>query len=641
MKIKKVDDKPMVIHTKEKAKIHSHEPKKAKIKGSNIYTVQRGPKIAGAKVNDTDKRNVYCKSTVHQAEKKEKGLSKFKRNIKESKTSIKTKNTNLHIAGRMGVLAAGAVTEQVEGGQEVSQAAYLAYEASRPVTGTASKEASLFRKKAAAEAKKRIKKVEAGKKLAKKTVKKAASDTAKTAAKETAKETAKTTAKVAAKTTAKAATTAAGTAVAPGVGTAADIAAGYATGVSIEAKDAKMANRSRKIKFFLDKMKAQENQTDSVAKLVKDLIVRKAVLWVKAAAPVIGLVLLLLVLLVAVVAVPVIAAIAILYNSPFALFLTPLESGDMVQTVTSAYVQEFNRDVNTQVNEHTGYDIGELVYVDYEGMDENPSNYYDIMAVYMVKYGVGDTATVMNDKSKGWLQAVVNDMCSYTTSNGTKDVEETDADGNVTTVTKSVLYVNVTIKSYRDMISVYGFNSDQVEMLEQIMSPEFMGQLGYAGSGSGGGGGSPGVSSMTEEEINAVLSKITDSRLKTVCSYALHRVGYPYSQELRDSGNYYDCSSLAYYSWKDAGVDISHGGATTAAAEAQGLDEAEKTVSYEQMQPGDLIFYSFTSNGRYKNISHVAVYVGDGKVVEALNENSGVVYRDVASVGKIVVIGRP
>ena len=641
MKIKKVDDKPMVIHTKEKAKIHSHEPKKAKIKGSNIYTVQRGPKIAGAKVNDTDKRNVYCKSTVHQAEKKEKGLSKFKRNIKESKTSIKTKNTNLHIAGRMGVLAAGAVTEQVEGGQEVSQAAYLAYEASRPVTGTASREASLFRKKAAAEAKKRIKKVEAGKKLAKKTVKKAASDTAKTAAKETAKETAKTTAKVAAKTTAKAATTAAGTAVAPGVGTAADIAAGYATGVSIEAKDAKMANRSRKIKFFLDKMKAQENQTDSVAKLVKDLIVRKAVLWVKAATPVIGLVLLLLVLLVAVVAVPVIAAIAILYNSPFALFLTPLESGDMVQTVTSAYVQEFNRDVNTQVNEHTGYDLGELVYVDYEGMDENPSNYYDIMAVYMVKYGVGDTATVMNDKSKGWLQTVVNDMCSYTTCNGTKDVEETDADGHVITVTKSVLYVNVTLKSYRDMISVYGFNSDQVEMLEQIMSSEFMGQLGYAGSGSGGGGGSPGVSSMTEEEINAVLSKITDSRLKTVCSYALHRVGYPYSQELRDSGNYYDCSSLAYYSWKDAGVDISHGGATTAAAAAQGLDEAGKTISYDQMQPGDLIFYSFTSNGRYKNISHVVVYVGDGKVVEALNENSGVVYRDVASVGKIVVIGRP
>lgn len=369
------------------------------------------------------------------------------------------------------------------------------------------------------------------------------------------------------------------------------MAAGYAAGVSIEVKDEKMTNRSRKIKFFLDKMKAQENQTDSVAKLVKDLIVRKAITWVKAAAPIIGLVLLLLVLVVAMIAVPVIAVIAILYNSPFALFLPPLESGDTVQTVTSAYVQEFNRDVNTKVNEHTGYDLGELVYVDYEGMEENPSNYYDIMAVYMVKHGIGDTATVMNDISKGWLQAVVNDMCSYTTSTGTKDVEETDADGNVTTVTKSVLYVNVTLKSYRDMISVYGFNSDQVEMLEQIMSPEFMGQLGYAGSGSGGGGGSPGVSSMTEDEINAILSGITDSRQKTVCSYALHRVGFPYSQDLRDSGNYYDCSSLAYYSWKDAGVDISFGGATTAAAEAQGLDEAGKTVSFDELQPGDLINY--------------------------------------------------
>ena len=128
MKIKKVDDKPMVIHTKEKAKIHAHEPKGAKIKGSNIYTVERGPKTIGAKVSD-DKKKSYRKSTIHQSESKNKRLSRFERNYRESNTSIKTKNTNLHIAGRTGALAAGAVTEQMEGGQEVSQAAYLAYEA--------------------------------------------------------------------------------------------------------------------------------------------------------------------------------------------------------------------------------------------------------------------------------------------------------------------------------------------------------------------------------------------------------------------------------------------------------------------------------------------------------------------------------
>ena len=92
MKIRKVDDKPMVIHTKEKAKIHAHEPKGAKIKGSNIYTVERGPKTAGAKVTDTDRKKSYRKSTIHQSESKNKGLSRFKRNLRESNTSIKTKN---------------------------------------------------------------------------------------------------------------------------------------------------------------------------------------------------------------------------------------------------------------------------------------------------------------------------------------------------------------------------------------------------------------------------------------------------------------------------------------------------------------------------------------------------------------------
>ena len=80
-----------------------------------------------AKANEMDKKasaklmlqksaggkSTYRKSTIHQSEAKDKGLSKFKRNIRESGTSIKTKNTNLHIAGRTGALAAGAATEDV------------------------------------------------------------------------------------------------------------------------------------------------------------------------------------------------------------------------------------------------------------------------------------------------------------------------------------------------------------------------------------------------------------------------------------------------------------------------------------------------------------------------------------------------
>ena len=67
MKIRKVDDKPMVIHTKEKAKIHAHEPKGAKIKGSNIYTVERGPKTAGARSIDGEhqRRCIPCIEAIN------------------------------------------------------------------------------------------------------------------------------------------------------------------------------------------------------------------------------------------------------------------------------------------------------------------------------------------------------------------------------------------------------------------------------------------------------------------------------------------------------------------------------------------------------------------------------------------------
>ena len=74
MNIKKVDDKPMVIHTKEKAKIHTHEAKAAKIKGSNIYTMERGLKTAGAKATEADKKKIYRRSTIHQSEVKNKWL---------------------------------------------------------------------------------------------------------------------------------------------------------------------------------------------------------------------------------------------------------------------------------------------------------------------------------------------------------------------------------------------------------------------------------------------------------------------------------------------------------------------------------------------------------------------------------------
>ena len=325
------------------------------------------------------------------------------------------------------------------------------------------------------------------------------------------------------------------------------------------------------------------------------------------------------------------AVIAIIYNSPFAIFMPPLEPGDTVMSVTNAYVSEFNTEVQNLVTTHSGYDVGEIVYVGYEGTGPGISNYYDIIGVYMVKHGVGDTATIINDTSRERIKAVFDDMCTYTVTSGTENY--TDEEGNVEE--KSVMYVNVVLKTFNQMKEEYNFNEDQVELLELVMGSGNFTLSGYVG------GGASLATKLTNSEIDNIVKNITDVNQQFVCRYALNRVGYPYSQAYRDSGNYYDCSSLAFYSWKAAGIDISYGGATTAAAEAQGLESAGYTVSFEEMQPGDLIFYSYLRNGRYKNISHVAIYIGNGKVVEAKNEKYGVVYGDIPSPESIVLIGRP
>ena len=171
--------------------------------------------------------------------------------------------------------------------------------------------------------------------------------------------------------------------------------------------------------------------------------------------------------------------------------------------------------------------VSSTMVVDYEGATTSPDNYYDILAVYMVKHGMGDTAISINDTTKGWIQSVVDDMCSYTTSSGSEEVLSEDG---VTSV-KHVLYVNVNLKTYHDMISIYGFTEEQKNILGDLMASElFLPSM-------------PGdhKSKLSREEIEAILSGITDERVRTACSFALSKVGYPYSQAYRDSGNYFDC----------------------------------------------------------------------------------------------------
>ena len=669
MNIKKVDDKPMVIHTKEKTKLHVKASPETKIKAGNVLTVERTPKIAGtereAKADNMDKRMSALK--VKSATKDSKGKADAEKrpsdksgqsaqssgrksqSVKEDiRKSIQKENSryaqyqkskqdrekaigkkNNGTVSSLASVGAKVSLDQMEGGSEVYESYMVAKNLSRPVESATDAGRRLYRTQAAKAKEKRIKKVQAGKKISKKAAKdsaaKAAKETSKAAAKAAAKETAKTAEKAAAATAGNAAGTAA---TGPG-GFLIGAAAGEAAGIAMDKKDIKNSTRNRMIQLFVAKLRQEENQ-DSIGKALKDIVLMRFSMMAKYIIRYVGMFLLALFALVALVALPIIAVIAIIYNSPFAIFFPSISSGDTTQDVLSAYVAEFNREVNDELTNHSGYDTSEKIYVDFEGAGE-PDNYCDILAVYMVKYGNGDTATDMMDKAKENLKSVFDDMCSYTITSRTDT--ETDEEGNTTTTT--VKEVNVELKTYHDMISVYGFNEEEQEMLAELMKPENLAMIGYTG-----GGGDPGET-LSPEQYQAIVDAVSGANGKKVVEYALSKVGYSYSQDLRDSGNYFDCSSLAYYAWQNAGVSIMYEGANTAAAEGKFCYDHNYLVNYDEMQPGDLIFYSYGKNGRFFNITHVAIYVGNGKVVEAANERIGVVYRPVQSRSSIVFIGRP
>ena len=556
MNIKKVDDKPMVIHTKEKPKLKVKGAPETKIKGRNVLTVQHGPKTARtvteksvaadgkiklkrSSVHVTDKRktvqtktaadgmeyrgrngggtvqdrkgngtaqgrNVGKTSQGRYADRKTQGRSgkeqearqtvnrencmyakqtgfaSYRRSKAEKEAAIKKKPP---VPAAVASVAAKSALDEMDGGNEVYEAYMAADTLAKPAANAIDAGRNFYRSKAAKEKQRKVKKKQSRSRIKEKAVKESAVKTARKTAQAAAKETVKETGKKAAKETSKAAAkTAAATAGTAAGGVLAGTLAGEAAGIAMDKRDVKNSTRNRMIKLFVAKLRQEDNQ-DNIGKALKDIVLLCFSMMAKYIVRYVGLFLLALFAVVALIALPVIAVIAVIYNSPFAIFFPSISSGETTQEVLSAYVAEFNDAVNEELRNHAGYDTSEKIYVNFEGSG-TPDNFCDILMVYMVKHGDGDTATDMTDEAKQNLKIIFDDMCSYTISSRTDT--ETDEEGNTTATT--VKEVNVELKSCYDMVSIYGFNAEEQAMLAELMNPEYLAMLGYTG---GGGGGDP------------------------------------------------------------------------------------------------------------------------------------------------------
>lgn len=103
-----------------------------------------------------------------------------------------------------------------------------------------------------------------------------------------------------------------------------------------------------------------------------------------------------------------------------------------------------------------------------------------------------------------------------------------------------------------------------------------------------------------------------------IVAESMKYLGWTYSQAKRWQTGYADCSSLVWQVIQDAGIDPnSIFSGSTAAEECRGLWDAGMMIPIENIQQGDIIFYSYEKNGRFMNVDHVAIYAGDGKIVHA------------------------
>ena len=73
-----------------------------------------------------------------------------------------------------------------------------------------------------------------------------------------------------------------------------------------------------------------------------------------------------------------------------------------------------------------------------------------------------------------------------------------------------------------------------------------------------------------------------------------------------------DCSGFTRYVYQ-------HGAGITLNRSSRGQALQGKEISADQMRPGDLLFY-----GSKSNIDHVAMYIGEGKIVHASTERTGI-----------------
>lgn len=152
---------------------------------------------------------------------------------------------------------------------------------------------------------------------------------------------------------------------------------------------------------------------------------------------------------------------------------------------------------------------------------------------------------------------------------------------------------------------------------EQLLAQQ--GQTGEEQSSSN----SSSESNSSSSQEKPAASSSGSSKGQDIANFACQYVGYPYVAGGTSLTNGADCSGFVMSVYKNFGYSLPRS--------SYAQSSVGRSVSYAEAQPGDIIYYG----------GHVAIYIGNGRIVHASTERTGIktesaTYRSIITIRRIV-----
>jgi len=111
---------------------------------------------------------------------------------------------------------------------------------------------------------------------------------------------------------------------------------------------------------------------------------------------------------------------------------------------------------------------------------------------------------------------------------------------------------------------------------------------------------------------NFALDSSASAEAKALIEYAYKFLGNPYVYGGNSLTKGIDCSGFVKQIFAKFGYSLPR-------TSRQYLSGVGKTVSLDKLLPGDILVYKYSGGG-----GHVAIYIGNGKIIHAANKRAGI-----------------